>query len=120
MNDRIPSLGAIFRSLSDKAKSLTPTRYPIEDGYLARVDQQGRDPIALGAIATPPRAVLQYGCSAAASATTPYKSSHGGYGSDINLVQGIEKTTRSEVYSKVSRNPRDLRYTPRYRENHEI
>ena len=99
MNDKIPTLGVIFRSISDKVKSLTPTHYPTEGGYLAREDQQGGDPISLRAIANPPRAVLQYGCSAVASATTPYKSSHGGYGSDIDLVQGIEKTTRFEVRS---------------------
>ena len=86
MNDRSSSLGAIFRSISDKVKSLTPTHHPIEDGYLDREDQQGGDPISLGAIATLPQAVLQYGYSAAASATTPYKNSHGGYASDIELV----------------------------------
>ena len=97
MNDRSSSLGAIFRCISDKVKSLTPTHHPIEDGYPAPEEQQGGDPISLAAIGTPPRAVLQYGCSAAAPATTPYKTSHGGYDSDIDLVQGIEKSARFEV-----------------------
>ena len=85
--------------MNDKVKSLISAHYPIEGGYLARGDRQGGDPVSLHAIANPPRAVLQYGSSAAASTTTPYKSGHGGYGSDINLVQGIEKTTAFEVLS---------------------
>ena len=85
--------------MNDKVKSLTAGHHPTEGGYLARKNRQGADATSLHAIANPPRAVLQYGSSAAASATTPYKSSHGGYGSDINLVQGIEKTTRFEVMS---------------------
>ena len=64
--------------MNDKVKSLTAGHHPIEGVYLARKNRQEADVTALHAIANPTRVVPQHGFSAAASATTPYRGSHGG------------------------------------------
>ena len=83
--------------MNDKVKSLTTAHHPVEGRFLAVADRWGGDSTSLHAIASPPRAVLQHGSSAAASATKSNRSSRGGYGRDMNLIQGIEKTTTFEV-----------------------
>ena len=85
--------------MNDNIKSLTPAHYPIEGHFQAGEDPRASDSIPLHAIASPPRAVLQYGTSAAASATTSSRNSRGGYGRDMDLIQGIQKTTTFEVLS---------------------
>ena len=65
--------------MDDKVKSLRAGHHPIAGSYLARKNRQGADTTSLNVIANPPQAVPRYDSSAAASATTPYRSSHGGY-----------------------------------------
>lgn len=95
----VPTLGSIFRFMNDKVKSLIPTHDPIEGHLQAGEDPRAGDSIPLHAIASPPRAVLQYGSSAAASTTTSCRTSRVGYGRDMDFIQGIQKTTTFEVLS---------------------
>ena len=83
--------------MNDKVKSLIPAHHPIEGRFHAEDDRWAGGSTPLHALASPPRAVLQYGSSAAASATTSCRTSRVGYGRDMDLIQGIQKTTTFEV-----------------------
>ena len=85
--------------MNDKVISLKRSHHPVEGGFLAGEDRRGEYLTSLHAIPSPPRAVLQYGFSAAASATASSRSSRGGHGRDLDSIRGIEKTTTFEVLS---------------------
>lgn len=92
----VPTLGPILRSIDEKLKSLKSTHNPITDGHLPRSDPHKSNSISLHAVPNALGGVNQYESSAAAAGNT-YKGDQAIYGSQTNLVPGIQKTTRVEV-----------------------